>query len=249
MKTCLCTLLNDEFVVAYVAFVKSMLVNNPWFDLDFVIIDDDLSDESKDEIRKHYKNIIFRDIKKENYANVNYSKTFPQLHSAFFKLELFAMTEYDRIVFMDMDILVLGNIRELFDASDGFVGVKQYREVADLMINEINSGVFVVNKKFINGETYRGLLKVSESMGHKLADQSVLNHYFNGKIAYANKSYNCEKRITKSRRYAKFQDVKNIKVLHFVGPGQKPWQEKSGRIKMEYQDLEEIWWSWYQRVM
>ncbi len=246
MKICLTTMLNEKFICAYEAFIKSFLHHNKWFKHDFVILNINLSDESKEKIRKYYNKIIFKDINFDAYRNVQFNKTHEKLRCTYYKLDIFSFVDYDKIVFIDMDTIVQADLSELFNTKDDFVAIKTYRAHPDILGQDFNSGVFVVGKKYINLDTYNELVKLS-CKGFNLPDQSVLNIFFKGKISWANKGYNCEKRIIKTNNKAlvKYKDFSNIKIIHYVGF--KPWDDKKPEGDRGFEELEEIYWQWYGR--
>ena len=165
MKKALVTLLNDKFVIGFEGFWKSFIFYNKWFlssGIDLIILDDDLSKDSKDIIRAYYDKVIFRNVKKDRYEKVNLTKTHERLQATYYKLDTFGIFEYDRITFIDSDVTVLGDIREIFEAHHGLSACNTYNARMDRVNagGAINSGVFTVNKKYINKKVYNDLLKI-----------------------------------------------------------------------------------------
>ena len=234
-------MLDDNFVIGYEAFIKSFLHNNSWFDYDFVILDVGLSDNSRDVICSYYDKIKFIKPNKGNYRDVNFNKTHEKLRNTYYTLDVFNQTDYDRIVFIDMDTVVLDDISELFQFEGGFGAVKSYNAKFDELNDSINSGVFVVNKQYINERTYYDLIRVARP-GYSMPDQKTINKFFRGKMEFFNKSYNVEKRMLHTKKYKHILD--KIKILHFVSS--KPWQqEKPNDIERSFGEFEKIWWNWY----
>jgi len=74
-KYCLCTILNDEFVIGYEIMLYSFYKYNNWFNGDILVIHDDnyniLSEESQKEILLKFPNIQFLKINTSKYNKVN----------------------------------------------------------------------------------------------------------------------------------------------------------------------------------
>lgn len=238
----LTTLMDDNFIPGFKVFWKSFLYHNEWFNDPFVIFDCGLSDESKEILKNTYDKIEIRKINKENYKNINFTKTAKKLRNTYYTFEVFNL-EFDRIIFMDMDILVLGDMSEIFNCNDNIAGCKGYGAKKDMLSRSINSGVFVVNKKYLNEETYKGIINYSR-LGFSMPDQHAINGYFAEDIKYLNKRYNVEKRMLHTKRYAKFRDPRCITCLHFVA--WKPWQDKTLAPNREkkYTTFEKLWHEW-----
>lgn len=244
MKIALCTMMDDNFMVAFRAFFKSFIYHNKGF-LDsgyhFVIIDVGLSSESKKEIREYYNLVIFRKPKKENYIDVNMEVTSGKLKNTYYTLDLFSYTDYDRIVFLDMDMIVFDNISELFKCNAPIAGVKCYDSKRDRLADAINAGVFVVNKMYLNDSTYENLIGIIKE-GFQMPEQKTMNIYFKGILEYFNKSYNVEKRMLHTQKYKHI--LRNMKILHYVA--KKPFQSMEGFPEREstYTILEDLWHYW-----
>jgi len=243
IETAMVTLLNDNFLTGYIGFMKSLMFFNPKFDYPFYILDDNLSKNTKLLILKYYKNITFINIDKEDYANINLGATRERLRSTYYKLDTFKLHKYGirHVVFIDMDILVQGDISPLFDIKllkDKMFGAcLGYRAGKDTLGPIVNSGVFAVDFTKLPGNAFNNLLKLA-MCGRSMPDQDVINYYFvnRNKCTFFPKEYNVEKRMMKSKSYPKI--VANAKLLHFVNI--KPW-EKVDR-EQEFKPLYDKWW-------
>ena len=237
MNIALCTMLDDNFFVGYVGFIKSFLKYNRWFKYDFVIIDNGLCEGNKEHIKSYYDKIVFKKPNKKKYADVNFNKTHDKLKATFYKLDVFRYSEYDRIVFMDMDIIVLDNIKKIFECKDDISGCRAYNARQDELMSHINSGVFVINKSVINKHIYNALIRIARK-GYSMPDQKVINRHFAGKIKYIDKTYNVEKRMLHTEKYRDILD--NAKCIHYVAT--KPWERlKPNAIEASFEKLEKIW--------
>mgnify|MGYP004448662909 FL=1 len=161
------------------------------------------------------------------------SRTQMESHSmnTFDKLLLWGATEYNKMVFLDSDMLVVSNIDELFD-------YKNFAACAagNLIHNDwtrLNSGLLVIEPserikedlvEIINGELF--LSWENRSIG----DQDIINMYipnwFEKKELVLSEGYNMfYKNIgiyKKLYGYSFDNSEKQIKIVHFVGK-EKPW--------------------------
>jgi len=254
-KVALVSMMNNDFLMAYEAFMKSFLFNNSWFDLDFIMIDLDLTKETKKICKSYYPKIQFSPPKKGNYNRVDFAKTPEVLKCTYYKLDTFSFDQYDRVVFIDMDTIVLGDINLLFLMKYPIAGCKGYNQTRDELRNDINTGVFVVNKPLINQEIYFALIKKAR-YGYSMPDQKAINLFFKPDqqfvlqyapnytgIVHLDKRFNCEKRMLKSKKYKVL--FNECKILHFIS--QKPWEKNKNKTinNKGYESLEKMWWEWY----
>lgn len=232
----LITLLNSKFMPGFNVFFKSLIKHNPWFNLDFLIIDIGLTNQDKKHLLNAYPKIQFRDVDYLAYEKINFSKTAERLRCTYYTFEVFKQFNYDKLVCIDMDTVILGDISELFNNKFDFAGCKSYGRNNDSLNLSINSGVFVVSKKYLNEDVYRRLIKMAE-MGHSMPDQRVLNDFFKLKMQYLNKKFNVEKRMITTQKYKNI--LSEMVILHFVGS--KPWDEIKER---GYEKFENLWKSY-----
>ncbi len=233
MEVVFCTLLNNGFVPGAEVFFKSLKNHNPSFDYKFLILNNQLKTSNKKKLKRCYPNIEFLPFDRDSY-NFPIDKTIERLLSTYYKLEIFRIatqTSYDRLIFMDMDILIMGSLDGLiFSELQGnpIGGCKQFVPKNDKVINDINSGVLVLDCDKIEIEDYQKMIKMVEE-GFELPDQEIINlHYVrNGKCTYLPKIYNIEKRMIKSKKYK--QEFNNAVCIHFVA--RKPWESKGGGEK------------------
>lgn len=240
MKIALVSMMDDNFIPGFVGFYESVNQNSPAIlQYEWVFIDVGISVQNKELMKMYKPDIKFVFPKKENYKKINFKKTSPKLQNTYYKLDIIGMTEYDRIVFIDMDVLVLGDISYLFQIDDPIAGVSCYSAGGDQLRSEINTGVVVINKPFINEEYYKNILRLSQQ-GFSMPDQKAINKFFRGKIKILPKEYNMEKRIINSKRW----NWREAKILHFVS--RKPWSKgKPSGNNVGFEVMENLWWQYY----
>jgi lipopolysaccharide biosynthesis glycosyltransferase len=243
MKKAMCIMLDDNFLVGYKVFMKSFLNFNKWFDSDLLVIDVGLTDAGKKEIEKLYKKVVYKTPLYENYKATDMSGTHDRLKNTYYTLDVFSYSDYDRIVFMDVDMLVLADVSLLFETDYDFAGCKAYRRKIDDLMTYINTGVFVIGKKYLNKNIYKKLLSIAEK-GLMYPDQDAINICFKKVMEYLPKEYNIEKRMFNSKRFSNIAKPENIKILHFVG--NKPWQDKilAPQREWDFVEYEKLWHEW-----
>ena len=142
----------------------------------------------------------------------------------FCKLALWRLTEYERVVFLDADTLVVKNIDKLFGYPEFSAAPNLYETLADM--HRLNSGVFVAQP---NGATYSSMVDRLDAPGvfWRRTDQTFLQTYFpdwHG-LPY---TYN-------ALQYLYFNLPKlwhwpSIKVVHYQY--EKPWQQDHGKAHL-----------------
>lgn len=153
-------------------------------------------------------------------------------------------SDYERIVFMDVDMVVTGDISELFTTPVEYIaGVKGYWPKEDKLHDYINSGVLVISKNCINDKVYGDLLKMACDVERKLPDQEIINEYFKGKIKFLQKIYNVEKRMEGTKN---FKDVlADKRIVHYVN--YKPWENHDENDK--YPAMISLWLDYYRMFL
>jgi hypothetical protein len=149
----------------------------------------------------------------------------------FYKLEVFTLRGYERIVYLDCDTLVLDDISPLWDlghyAEKGLYGVRESAEmgVAPSVSGRFNTGVMVINQALLCEQTYRRLLEIARSgVSYDGTDQGVVNEYLvcepNATAGELDPSFNVMVLSKKAGRWERYQD--RIRILHFNNR-LKPW--------------------------
>jgi hypothetical protein len=235
---CLFLSLNSSYIIGYRVFIQSFIKHNLWFDGDIVIMDLDLSDRERDYVSSFYRNIIFVKPSYENYIKINKSKLFnASFINNYYKLDIFQYTKYEKIVSMDCDMLITGDLSELFfeNYKFGAVPVATHRSYEE---PPFNGGLIVLDSKVNCIENYKTVLS-NLSKPYRFAEQDLLNELY-GKVYYKiPKIYNVEKRILDSKHIEDVEIIEKTKVMHFVGS--KPWDIVKNVKEMGYEKFESAW--------
>lgn len=150
-----------------------------------------------------------------------------------FKLKVFDLTQFDKIVFLDSDMLVLKNIDHLFEMPHmSSVGAGQ--ELHSDWV-KLNSGLMVIEP---NHEEYLGLERLIDQVyrekteaGLGIGDQDVIQAYYD-KLWFESDRLHLSSVYNTMLGYAGYMQkngaitgLDDIYVYHFTGK-QKPWREK-----------------------
>ena len=154
----------------------------------------------------------------------------------FIKLRLWELEEYETVIFIDADALVVRNIDKLFQYPEFSAAPNVYETVADF--HRLNSGVFVAKP---SSSTFAGMMKVLDAPEAywRRTDQSFLEAYFpdwHGLPVFYN-----------MLQYVWFNlpelwDWKSVHVVHYQY--EKPWEKdnpKAQKLKL----LIELWQAYY----
>jgi lipopolysaccharide biosynthesis glycosyltransferase len=230
VKIAFTTVLDDKYLAGFLLTLNSILENSPKFNYDIIILEwGDLSDESKNIIKKLYKNVIFKMVDVDLYKNHKYDETFRKwTYNCNYRFDIFTFTEYDKIIFFDSDMIFEVDMEELLSYNVDF-GASGKREIGRIpQIGDrkgFDAGVMIIGKKYLNQETRNELIKIANSAAPYdnevktnkwVSDEPILNTYFLDKITWLPEKFNFL-----------ILEVTDIKIKtpnnhHFVGHN-KPW--------------------------
>jgi alpha-N-acetylglucosamine transferase len=147
------------------------------------------------------------------------------------KLHVFNYVEFDRIIFLDSDLIVIKSIDHLFDqVKSDFAACACTPYWEDVF----NSGVMVIKP---DQKTFKDLMAKKDVLStYDGSDQGFLNSYFRDWKKLGIK-YNAGKRIYSEQR-EKWEQI-DKHVIHFVGD--KPWLGG----EEGYQELEQLWFEYF----
>ncbi|HPM74288.1 MAG TPA: glycosyltransferase [Saccharofermentans sp.] len=245
MRICLAFLCDDKFKPGLECLFKSLAKHDPsTFALDKIVFTD------SDIVTSIFGKVAScRKIDASQYAKIPVKN--PRFAKAYMKFEMFdLLRDYDRVVFIDSDCLVLDclplltseelNGQSIWMAKDDGMGLSKKFEGKHY---RMNSGVVVANSVKLDLTIKKDLIDIANSgKSYDGGDQGVLNIYLNQKIdlmKYLPMEYNCLKRI--------YSHHKNIwskikpRLLHFVGLN--PWDAKQ---EPEYEELNNLWRKTYE---
>ena len=247
----LCTISNDAFAVGTKVLLHSFLDHNPWFSGDLIVFTNaraaSLSLQNKKDLQSISNKVTFYEIDYSRYSKVydRFSKIFlgkPQMRflPSFFTYEAFELTsKYDRVLYLDSDMLVISDISDVFliDSKVPVVTPDAGEFSLDRSFVNFNGGFIYLTSNVERGIRDQLLEYSLLANDHALADQSIMNAFFKGNVLALDSRYNCLKRCFPDSKYSKFDS--SIKVIHYVGA--KPWHANKKGRELEYRQLENLW--------
>lgn len=222
MKTAVVYIVNSNYLKPLICSLKSLYINGQ-LSCDIVIMHTDNLDFKTIPMSKNH-NIIFKRIPDYN----EYSKYFSRNWgiSPVCKFDVFKLKEYDKILCIDSDTIILNSISDIFNFEGDFnISCAEYKN--NLVYNNeqigFNAGVMVIGKSYLNETVRQELLNIVQAKQFS-GNQIPLNLFFADKITPMPISYNTTLDLL-SRI-----DFKDIKILHFIE--YKPWgTTKKGYIE------------------
>lgn len=178
------TICSDNYVKYVKVLIHSFYRHNQNFDGDFVILYDGeyvkLSNDSKLELLNVNPNIIFHKVDITDYLPIIdiYSKHVcnPRYISCTLKFEIFKLN-YDKLLLVDGDTLILNSLDELFSKDYSFAPVEDYGRCIETHLRKyeyFNGGVWYFgNKEYLNKETLMDILQFSIN----LVNQDCTYHF------------------------------------------------------------------------
>lgn len=226
-KILITTVCNDDFTNALALLMWSIKHHNPGFDFPLKVYNrGDLSEANKLKLQQVYAKTTFEDI-----TSANYDKKIPH----YLALEAFREYEPDLVIFIDSDIICLGDISYLTAIDEPIAACLDYdfkwpyglRFLPPFSpLARLNTGVFSLNKTHRNSETYSALyeyLKIfpdTFKKGVAWSDQGIMNRHFrwNTKFIFPY-IYNGRKNLFPNRAFRRGAKTAlgDVRLLHYGG--------------------------------
>lgn len=163
------------------------------------------------------------------------------LHSAFTKINLWKLTQFSKIVYIDADIVAYRAPDELFDITHPFSAAPDIGW-PDLF----NTGVMVLTPNM--GDFYAMIAMAERGISFDGADQGLINMHFGNQYNRISFTYN----VTPSAHYQYVPAYRHfqssINMVHFIG-AKKPWftGRDAPRGADPFNDMVGRWWAVYDR--
>jgi lipopolysaccharide biosynthesis glycosyltransferase len=284
MKTAVVTVSNDKFIKGVLVLFYSFHKHNPWFDGDYVVISDGISESNIQYLRdKLNVKISVANAQPDIHQNVEaLSKSVTHLQnkaSRFYSITAFGLTDYDKILFLDSDMLCVGDVSELFrDTPSGLIsthdgsyykGLARHRKTYEKVQRDahgadeihdttLNAGMMVISGDVLSEEAYAGIVSFIhedhwQGILAKNADQIPLNKYFDGRVEMTDGRYNFRFSIADEILEQDGITPEDIRIYHYTGK-LKPWNmlvEFKLKRKKQLLRLEatRLWKRYYHEVM
>jgi hypothetical protein len=233
MKICFTTTLDDKYLQGFLLTLNSILISSPTFNYDVVIFEwGELSDNSKNIIKKLYDKVTFKMVDEEFYKTHKFDDTFREwTYNPNYRFDIFTLSEYDRVVFFDSDMIFEIDVEELlkYDVDFGSCSVPAGRisQINDKM--GFDAGLMTISKKYLNNDVRTELIKIANSepplqdnlrTRNWFGNEPILNTYFLDHITWLPNKFNLiVSEVT-------LDDIKTKNNYQFTGHN-KPWYGKT----------------------
>jgi lipopolysaccharide biosynthesis glycosyltransferase len=237
---------DDNYVRPMGVLITSILENTPNQKFVFHVFTQDISNENASRLEQLAKKYNTQ-IKTHLIDDTVFQKfsDFPKFRhystAIFYRLLIPAIlqSETDRVLYLDADILCIGNIQELIDMNMGDhvaavvhdsnkTAQRQSKSLGLKNGKYFNSGFLMMNLKRWTEENVSQ--KIMSSLAEKgktlpFPDQDALNMALDGKAFFLDRKWNYQYRLTTQLKVGKTaMDVPGDSVfIHFIG-AMKPWR-------------------------
>ena len=253
--------MDEAFVPGVELLMYSFLRFNPWFKGDWIVISDGLSQSAKNRLARLYPARFMKisaKLRRKALGVIEKDPITRGRFAQFFNLELFSLQGYRRVVFLDSDMLCLGDLSPLFFKAPDF-GVAcddlsldpWFPELRSPRANGLtpnrlrygrelkqsfNSGMLSISSRFLGSRILDSILADpyfddpgSFRESAGTTDQFVLNRRFGDLAKNVGSAYNWPLHLDPLLRHAFRATAADIRLLHFAGMA-KPWKLSATEI-------------------
>ncbi|MFD6415071.1 glycosyltransferase [Streptomyces sp. NPDC060194] len=209
---------DENYLPGFLALLRSLALTNPEVCEDFVVLHDDLKPSSIARIRALHPRIVPRRVDAARYdAYAKGDQDNYLVRKAYFILDVFRIRDYDTVITLDTDMVVLDDLGELLRLREGLAAVPQFFYGQ----HKLNSGLLVIQREYLSDAFCARIDEIGRSGAYELDkhDQGILNAALDGDFVRLDHRYNFVK-----RRLSGDKPVpEDTAILHFTGR-HKPWQ-------------------------
>ncbi|MER5987893.1 glycosyltransferase [Streptomyces sp. NPDC001787] len=209
---------DENYLPGFLTLLRSLALSNPQVCEDFLVLHDGLRPASVAKIRALHPRVDFRRVDADHYDT--YAKGDQDnylVRKAYFILDVFRVRDYDTVITLDTDMVVLDDLGELLQLRDGLAAVPQFFYGQ----HKLNSGLLVIQREYLSDAFCAELDEVGRAGTYELDkhDQGILNAVLDGDFLHLDARYNFVKR----RLSGDLPVPEGTAILHFTGR-HKPWQ-------------------------
>jgi lipopolysaccharide biosynthesis glycosyltransferase len=251
-------LASDNNYVPYMATTIVSIAYNTKSKINFYILDGGIENFNKQQIEnlktkfKNINNIEFIKIDKDKFKDfiINNENLTLSTYSRLLIPDL--KPNIDKAIYLDSDIVVLGDIAELYNenldnyiigaVSEELFSWKKLQNNLDIKDNHkcFNSGVLLINsKKWREQNITKKVFEIEEKYREKIRweDQDILNKCFENNYKQLNMKYNFSTRSNRLFEMNLIKKPEKILIRHFSRAEHKPWKVNSKLIDQNFNDF------------
>lgn len=239
--------------------LTSLLINNQECEVNFNILQNDFSVDVKEKLKERFKKynnlkINFLDVSSELFSKF---PAFGHLVIATYYRILASevLLKYDKVLYLDIDLVVDGNILELWNTDiDNYIVAAVREESVEANEERLgipknykyfNAGVLLMNLKKMREKKY--FEKIMDYLNQNqetilYSDQDVLNGVFYNNWLELDKKWNYHNYfVVKKNSKKELIELDKPVIIHYTGPI-KPWDKEATTIlKYKYFEYENIY--------
>jgi hypothetical protein len=167
----------------------------------------------------------------------------------FYKFAVFALRDFERVVYLDCDTLVMDDVSALWDldqhADAAVYGVRETQDMGTLamMLEKVNTGVLVLNRPLLSPDVHQAMIEIARAgTTYDGSDQGVVNHFLEERpqlrVGALDPAYNVMVTWKKLGRWEQIRD--QVRILHFVNKF-KPWVPHHARDPLFDAEFKQLW--------
>jgi lipopolysaccharide biosynthesis glycosyltransferase len=249
-RYCLATVTTENYFQWTMTMLHSFVSSNPWFAGDIVVICDDLPAEMAKDFHLFNRVRLVEPSSDLSQRLVSFGDAMPAFRdktARFYSLEIFRLAGYDRLLFLDSDMIVVRSVEELFTLPGSFYASAElcwYKgkgrnaanfsaefqskdNQANFLEKPVNTGFMLLDGSMLNDKNYAGLLDLVDPemwQNNKLTytDELIINQYFNNTIQLLDTRYNYRARAATMIREKENISIDDAKIIHYYSRF-KPW--------------------------
>lgn len=245
MKFAYYTLISKDWFQGAVALVKSLKKTKTKHPIEVLVLND-VTEKQIEELNKLGANCTLVDRIGSRVSRQQSWHLIPEFYqNCFGKLNIWN-ADYDKLIYLDADTIVLNKLDHLFYWDVDFGAVCSTTSIVNPKTNEsksfldttnFNSGVLLIkpDKKLFEDM----LLKKDMIVTEEGLDQGFLNEYFKEKWYRLPQIYNATRRLSMALPTFWNEIANDIYVLHYTL--EKPWTTKVPGCEK----IEKIWWQYF----
>jgi len=250
LNICCCT--DDNYAQHCGVMLCSLFENNKFNKFTIHVLINILSEENTARLKnisnKYNAEIRFHKVDSSILKGCQYRKKRPLTEAAYYRVLLSSILpeDIDVVLYLDCDIVVIGNIGELFEleiknyplaaVQEPVEITEEHRRQLSLPYGEsyFNSGVLLINLKYWRGNKCESaLLEFSKRKRHVYChDQDALNYVFKQKWYRLPPKWNKSNTATLElidfyHILDKYEYIKDARIIHYIDEP-KPWYKIYG---------------------
>ncbi|MCB0704759.1 MAG: hypothetical protein KDC34_05590 [Saprospiraceae bacterium] len=250
-KYCLATITDLNFLGGTLVLIHSFLKHNPWYKGDIVVFTNDL-EEAEVALFNRFPGCRIEPVDPELHKRTadlaaEYER-FQNRMGQFYALNVFKLRGYDKVLFLDSDLLIRGSFKDLFQqkgdllvCGDAYYYKKKLRDpitfhkvspkeaegLETVWTDTFNSGMMLVDKSILTDTDYQDMLNmINVAHFRKItsshSDQMLLNQHFRGQYTLVSSTYNYRFVIARQLMDQEGIDYDACKAVHYTAR-KKPW--------------------------